>query len=500
MDWRGRLTPQAFVASLGRWSDAAGGPGPVYRRLAGAIRAAIERGEIRAAERLPSERALAAKLSLSRTTVVSAYEELRRDRIIESRRGSGTRVRGAAPRPPALLLREDPSGSFRRHPVWRSFTEGPGGTIEFLGAHLPAPDVLAREAARIDEKAMRELARSPGYLPMGLPALRQAIAKHLSASGLETTEDQVLVTHGAQQAIGLAGALLVERGETVVVEDPTYMGSIDIFAGQGARLVTVPVGGDAAWVARLRETVVRASPRLVYLMPTFQNPTGVVMPEACRRALARMSRELRLPIVEDNTLADLSLTSPGRPPAPIAAFDREAPILTIGSLSKLFWGGLRIGWIRASEEILLRMTRLKIMADLGGSLIGQLVAVRLLGEAERVRAMRRREMRERLARLTGLLSKHLPEWTWIEPAGGLSLWVKLPRGDASTFAQVALRHGVAVVPGVLASPGGGWGDRLRVPYVLEAGPMREGVERLARAWEAYAGDEPKRRRAAGVLV
>ena len=109
------------------------------------------------------------------------------------------------------------------------------------------------------------------------------------------------MTHGAQQAIGLAGALLVERGETVVVEDPTYLGSIDIFSGQKARLVTVPVGGDAAWLARLRETVARTSPRLVYLMPTFQNPTGVVMPETCRRALAKMSRELRLPIVEAPT-------------------------------------------------------------------------------------------------------------------------------------------------------------------------------------------------------
>ena len=489
------MTPQAFVAALGRWTD---GAGPVYRRLAAAIRAAVERGEIRAGERLPSERVLAARLALSRTTVVSAYEALRRDRSIESRQGSGTRVRGAPSRPPALLVREDPSGSFRRHPVWRSFMEGPGGTIEFLGAHLPAPDLLAREGARIEEKSLRELARGPGYLPTGLPALRQAIARHLTASGLETGEDQVLVTHGAQQAIGLAGALLVERGEAVVVEDPTYLGSIDIFAGQGARLFTVPVGSDAAWIAKLRETIARSAPRLVYLMPTFQNPTGAVMSEPCRRAIARLSRELQLPIVEDNTLADLSLA--GRPPAPIAAFDSAAPVLTVGSLSKLFWGGLRIGWIRASEEILLRMTRLKIMADLGGSLIGQLVAVRLLVEAERVRAMRRREMRERLDRLTRLLSRHLPDWTWVEPAGGLSLWVKLPRGDASTFAQVALRHGVAVVPGALASPGGGCADRLRLPYVLDAASMREGVERLARAWEAYAGGESRRRRAAGVLV
>src|SRR4030095_8037966 len=182
------------------------------------------------------------------------------------------------------------------------------------------------------------------------------------------------------------GALLLERADAVIVESPTDLGSIDIFSGLAARLVSVPVGGDAAWVSLVKETVARTAPRLIYLMPTFQNPTGAVLPAAGRRALARLSRELQIPIVEDNTLADLSLGAP--PPAPIASFDLEAPILTIGSLSKLFWGGLRIGWIRGSEEILARVTRLKIMADLGGSLIGQLVAVRLLAEAERVRAVR----------------------------------------------------------------------------------------------------------------
>jgi DNA-binding transcriptional MocR family regulator len=377
-----------FIALLGSWTDR---PGPVYQRLAEAMRAAIERGEIPPGTRLPSERALADRLAVSRTTVVSAYQQLRSGQWVESRQGSGTRVRGSARGPLAARLREDPAGSFRRHPVYRSLVEGPGGTIEFLGAHLPAPEILNREALRIDPAALAEVLRGPGYLPMGLPALRQAIARHLTRSGMETSEEQVLVTHGAQQAIGLAGALFVERGDAVVVENPTYLGSIDIFTGLSARLVSVPVGGDAAWVARLKETVARAAPRLIYLMPTFQNPTGAVLPVAVRRALARLSRELQIPIVEDNTLADLSLGAP--PPAPIASFDAEAPILTIGSLSKLFWGGLRIGWIRASEEILARITRLKIMADLGGSLIGQLVAVRLLAEAERVKAIRRREMR-----------------------------------------------------------------------------------------------------------
>ncbi len=241
------MTPAAFVAALAGAGPTAPGPCTGGSRPRSAPRSSA--GSSRPARGSRRSGSSPKRLAVSRTTVVSAYEDLRQRGAIESRRGSGTRVRGRTARPPALQLREDPSGSFRRHPVWRSFTEGPGGTIEFLGAHLPAPEILAREAARIDEKALRALARGPGYLPMGLPALRQAIAaaprRHRDC---ETSEDQVLVTHGAQQAIGLAGALLVERGETVVVEDPTYLGSIDIFSGQGARLVTVGVGGDAGWV------------------------------------------------------------------------------------------------------------------------------------------------------------------------------------------------------------------------------------------------------------
>jgi len=496
VDWHleATVTLATFVHLLGSWAD---GSGPVYQRLAEAIRASIERGDLPPETRLPSERRLAERLAVSRTTVVSAFQQLRSGQWIESRQGSGTSVRAAPRGHLAMRLKEDPAGSFRRHPVYRSLVEGARGTIEFLGAHLPAPEILNREALRIDQAALGEILRGPGYLPMGLPALRQAIARHLTRSGLETTEDQVLVTHGAQQAIGLAGTLFVERGDAVVIENPTYLGSIDIFSGLSARLVGVPVGGDGAWIARLKETVARSAPRLIYVMPTYQNPTGAVLPVAGRRALARLSRELQIPVVEDNTLADLSLGAP--PPPPIASFDPEAPILTIGSLSKLFWGGLRIGWIRASEEILARITRLKIMADLGGSLIGQLVAVRLLAEAERVKAIRRREMRERLDRLTRLLARNLPDWSWDPPAGGLSLWVRLPQGDANSFAQAALRHGVAVVPGSLASPDGGCADHLRIPYVLEAEPMREGVERLGRAWEAYVGTS-RRRRHAGVLV
>jgi DNA-binding transcriptional MocR family regulator len=487
------ITHAGFVTALGNW---AAGDGPAYRRLADSLKQAIERGEVAAGARLPAERELSRLLSLSRTTVVAAYELLRDERLVESRQGSGTRVRGGQMR--AGPFREDPAGSFRRHPVYRGLIEGSGGTIEFLGAHLPACEGVLRDLSAADRAALAELAKGPGYVPLGLPELRRSIAGHMAGWGLPTSPDQVLVTSGAQQAIGLAASLFLERGDSVVVENPTYLGAIDIFAAQGARLVPVPVGEGGVNVEALRDAIARAKPRLIYLMPTYQNPTGAVLSERDRRRVARLTIDSGVPLVEDNTLADLSLGP--APPPPIAAFAGAAPVLTVGSMSKLFWGGLRVGWIRASEEVIARIAKLKIMADLGGSLVGQFAAVRLLGEASRVRQARRREIRERLERLTKLFGKHLPDWTWAPPAGGLSLWVKLPHGDANEFAQVALRHGVSVVPGPLTSPDGSCADRLRVPYVLEAGPMTEGVERLARAWAGYSATARRERESLGVLV
>jgi DNA-binding transcriptional MocR family regulator len=496
MDWerRNRRGPLAFSRALGNWSE---GEGPAYRRLAGALIAAIRRGEAAPGERLPAERVLARLLSVSRTTVVAAYEILRQEEWVESRQGSGTRVRsgGAAP---AAMPADDAAGSFRGHPVYRGLIEGSGGTIEFLGAHLPGPDFLARELASPDKRALAELARGPGYLPMGLPALRQSIARYLSGRGVPTSEEQVLVTCGAQQAIGICGAAFLRRGDGVVLENPTYLGAIDIFTSLGARLLPVPVGREGVRVETLREIASRTSPRLIYLMPTFQNPTGALMPERQRRAAARLARDLGVALVEDDTLADLSMS--GTSPPPLSAFEPEAPILTVGSLSKLFWGGLRVGWIRASEPLLARIARRKIMADLGGSVLSQLAAVRLLERAGHMREIRKREIRERFDWLTGLLGKHLPEWTWQPAAGGLSLWVRLPRGNADQFAQVALRHGVSVVPGSLASPDGGFADHLRLPFVLDRQPMEEGVRRLASAWSAYAVTARRERASLDVLV
>lgn len=466
-----------FVHALGAWSQ---GSEPVYRRLANGMRSAVLRGDLAPGSRVPAERNLSRLLAVSRTTVVSAYEILRQEGWLESRQGSGTTVRSAPRRSEPRTVEPQ---SFRRHPVYRSLIEGSGGTIEFLGAHLPGAGAIPDDIGSLKEGVAR-LARGHGYLPAGLPELRRGIAKRLDARGLPTREDQVLVTSGAQQAIGLVASLFLQRGDAVALESPTYLGAMDLFTNAGAHLVPVPVGERGVSAEALRDVVARASPRLVYLVPTFHNPTGALVPEAARRAIARIADVSGVPIVEDDTLADLTLGP--EPPPPIAAFSREGPVVTIGSLSKVLWGGLRIGWIRAPEPILARLTRLKILTDLGSSILSQLAAVELLTRIEAIRRARRREVRTKYGRMARLLKTLLPSWSWTPPAGGLSLWVKLPHGDATGFAQVALRHGVAIVPGPLASPDSSGTDRIRLPFVHEPDTMTDGMQRLARAWRAYS--------------
>jgi DNA-binding transcriptional MocR family regulator len=372
-----------------------------------------------------------------------------------------------------------------------------GDIVDFLGTHLPGLGALADRFLSADD-GPADWAREPGYFPLGLPELRRAIARHLSRGGLPTAEDQVLVTSGAQQAIGLVAALFLRRGDEVALEDPTYLGAIDIFQEVGARLIPIPVGNDGLRLDALRETLGTDRPRLIYAMPTFQNPTGAVLPESGRRRLARLCEERGIPLVEDNTLAELALD--GEPPPPVAAFAAKAPILTIGSLSKLVWAGLRIGWVRAAEPVIARLAPRKTIGDLGSSVPSQVAALKFFRDAERIRALRRREIAERRARLLRELERQLPAWTYTRPAGGLSVWVRLPHGSAAEFARVALQYGVSVLPGTVTSPTGRFTDHLRLPFVLEGSAIREGVDRLARAWRAYAPASRPEGPRLGVLV
>jgi DNA-binding transcriptional MocR family regulator len=208
------------------------------------------------------------------------------------------------------------------------------------------------------------------------------------------------------------------------------------------------------------------------------------MPEAARRELARFGRASGVPIIEDTTLTELALGC--EPPPPLAAYGRDADVVSIGSLSKLFWAGLRVGWIRASRSTIAQLGQLKAVADLGSSLVSQAIAVSMLADAERITDLRRRELTKRLALLEDLMHGLLPDWRWRRPKGGLSIWARLPAGNSTELAQMAGRHGVLIAPGPLMSPSGRFEEFVRLPFDHEPAVLREGVRRLASAWESYA--------------
>lgn len=479
---------------LGRWS--AGG-GVLYQKLAAALMRLIREGVLAPGARLPSERRLAEALALSRTTVVAAYDSLHEAGWVERRAGSSTRV---SPTSPVVLAARAAARATAlvSSPLLDLLGDEGHGLVDFaLGAPLPLPG-LAFEDFELSRAEYTAAAGDVHYHPLGLAGLREAIAASYTAGGLETDARQVLVTTGAQQAINLCALAYLQRGDTVLVEDPTYFGALDAFRLAGARLASVPAGPRGADPTLLRTRTLALAPRMIYLSPTFHNPTGGVMPAAARERVAGLARETGITIVEDTTLAELALDH--APPKPLAAYAPEAPLVTIGSLSKVAWPGLRIGWVRAPASMIATLARVKSVMDLGSPTLTQAVALRILAHIDRIRTMRRDQLRPRRDRLVRLLRRALPDWRFAVPAGGLFLWVELPSGDAHEFAQVALRRGVVIAPGTVFSPEGQYERFMRLPFLAEPEVLEAGVAGLRAAWEDYRAAGTRRAAAAVAMV
>jgi DNA-binding transcriptional MocR family regulator len=489
-----------LVDLLGPWSN---GADPLNEQLADALARAIEAGLLPPGTRLPAERELARELALSRTTIVAAYDRLRLAGLARSRQGSGTRVAARRPglyQPYAATPLEQtdvevPPRRLPSVPAARPSLEADTvGLLELtspvehavsltIGA-LPASPLVAEAIGVALRDDVPGLLGEMGYDPFGLPRLRAGLAAHMTRLGVATDPDEIVITSGAQQAVHLIASALGGPGTAVAMEDPTYIGAIDAFRTTGNRLLPIPVDADGPRLEVVGLSAGSAPLRLAYVVPTFHNPTGATMPEDRRRSLVTMADELGFQVVEDLT-PDATLGR-GVPP-PLAAFDpRGDRVITVGSLSKIAWGGLRIGWIRASRPDIDRLVAAKIVADHSSSLITQAIAVRVLDRVEAIAAETMRAAAERRGIVTDTLTRHLPDWRWRMPEGGLALWVQLPDADAVAFSRLAAEHGVIVRPGPLASPVGGYRDHIRIAYGTTPDQLVTGVERLATAWAAYA--------------
>lgn len=473
---RSSADPAALADLISGWTA---GPGVIYRRLADAVAQLIETGDLPAGARLPSERAFAQALAVSRSTVVAAYDELRGRGLVDSRRGSGTRVRGAGGRP-----RTDRITAGSGESMFAQFTTASDELISMAFAVDAGAPELGQALQELVDEDLSHLLRDVGYHPRGIAALRSAIATRLSDEGLATTPDQLVVTTGAHQATALVSQMYLRRGATVVVESPSWPGSFDLFAAAGASVVGVPLDADGLRVDGLAAAIAEHRPALVFVMPTFHNPTGRLMSATRRRRLGELVAETDIVVVEDNAyssmLADITV------PAPLAAYaPAGAEILTIGSLSKAVWGGLRIGWVRASVPVAERLARHKALADLGTPVLDQALATRLLPRLPELTATRSATARRRLGHMTGLLRERLPDWRWEEPTGGSALWIELPDADAQVFGQVARRHGVELVAGRSTDPTGAHDAYIRLPFTYPMDLLTEVVDRLDRAWSDF---------------
>jgi DNA-binding transcriptional MocR family regulator len=469
-----------LVEELGEWAS---GSGPVYRQLARGVAAGIERGVLAGGSRLPSERSLAAALSVSRGTAVAAYDLLVADGQIERRQGSGSFVaRSLGP-----VLPADREGSTLVHRLVDESVARRDGVLDLSLSVLH--DVAGLGELSLRPKDFAGIVPDTGYSPWGLPGLRAQLASHAARWGLDVHADQVVVTTGAQQGIAASAACWVKPGDTVAVDDPTYPGAIAAFRQAGAELVPVRMDRNGVVVSDL-ERVLATRPALVYLQSSVHSPTGSVLAENRRRDIVAMLAAARVPLVEDVALADLawSRTPPAMASHTVGFGGRAlATVAVVGSLSKVFWGGLRVGFVIAAEPVALRFARVKAIQDLGSSVVSQALAQRLLVVAERDGFIeeRVRELRQRYEVLAGALSRALPAWSWSEPRGGLSMWVRLPDVEAEPFARAALQHGVAVAgPGALAV-GAGHPHHVRLSFSAAPPVLLEAVERLARAWAVH---------------
>lgn len=450
---------------LGQWHSLPGRHrSPDYAALAAAVRGLLSDGRLPLGVRLPAERELAESLAISRTTVTAAYRTLRESTHLTSRRGAGSWT-------------TLPNG----HRVATSGLWAPVEDVDVidLGVAASAAPVELVPAARAAADDLPRYLGSAGYHPSGLMDMREAVADGYTARGVPTSAEQILITSGTQQALDLVLRLSVPAGAPVLVESPTYPNALAALSARRARISTHGLDTSTGWDGELLLGALRQTrPRLAYLIPEFHNPTGHLMPADLRERMVATAHATGTELVVDESWVDLPLDGAEMPP-PVAVFDRHSRVVSIGGMSKAYWGGLRIGWVRASAPVVQRLAAIRVGVDMASPVLEQLVAIRLLRQSAEIVTARRAQLRFRRDTLVNALREMLPEWRFFIPSGGATLWAELDGPISSALARAAEDVGVRLAPGPRFGLDGTLERFIRVPFTLPADDLTEAVRRIA---------------------
>jgi DNA-binding transcriptional MocR family regulator len=475
---------------------------PIYRQISRQIRDLIVAGRLPAGFRLPPERRLAQALRVSRSTVLVAYQELRADGLIDAHVGRGTTVtalEGSVEHgegPPELPWRQlfsAAASGFQDPLVGDLLRLTERADVIPLSFGMPAADLLPFDELRelfnetLVENGPAALLHSPAE---GLTALRETLARMMAARGVRCSAAEVMVLSGSQQGLDLAARIFLDPGDTVVVEQPSFIGALQTFRGARARLIGVPADEHGLRTDVLESALARFRPKLIYTLPTFQNPSGTVMTLERRQQLLALARRFQVPVLEDDPYSELRYE--GEPVPSLRALDPSGDVLYLSTFSKLLFPGMRLGFLVAPRPVVRQFALARQTADLHANTLGQWVLERFVRRgrmAAHVRTVREAYRRRRDTMDEALRAARVPGLTWRRPEGGFYFWCRLPRGvSAPGLLARAAAAGVTYLPGrpCFADEPPAEHIRLNFSHPDEAA-IRTGVARLAAAIREEAG-------------
>lgn len=453
---------------------------PVYRQIAEGVRTALAAGSLSPGLRLPPTRELARQLGVNRNTVVAAYDLLATEGVVRSHTGRGTFLAETAAGGPVAPATASGEGDWMA--AFSSAVQGPSLerllsayrlTISSEGISFassqPANDLAPVEsfskamAAVLDEMGASVLTYGP---LAGCPSLRETIASGMRSSGSDVAAGNVLITNGSQQALELVFRTLLDRDSAVVLEDPTFTGALSALGSLGARAVGVPLDDEGMRPDLLALALERHRPRVIYVQPTFQNPTTRVMSLARRREVLSLATRYGCAVVEDDWAGELRYE--GEPIPTLHALDGGRRVLYVSTFSKKLMPGLRVGWVAAPERVRERLVALKQVEDCGTSPLIQEALQRYLEDGGLERHLQRvlPAYVERRDRMLNALDRYFPAGVhWTRPTGGLFIWVTLPgKLDSNELFLAARQRGVLFSRGELFHVGGSGRDTLRLGF------------------------------------
>ena len=449
-----------LAKSLGDW-PLTGHKGPLYARLALGIRSLILDGRIPNSVRLPGERSLAVELHVSRRTVSSAYAMLRDEGFLVSHHGGGS-------------VTQLPVGRSRQGAVWGPAVAQDSGWLDLAFAAMPGDPRIASAMVGVLEALPYHLTHH-GYAPQGLLPLREAVADEYCRRGLETSVEQIAIVSGAQQAISLVVETFSDPLDPVILETPTYPGVLDVLRRYRSRVVDVGLDHDQMGLSHAIRQVL---PKLVYLIADFHNPTGRLLGAVEREELVRAAGESGAYLLVDESFVELGFEdSPAV--APLASFGGNRRVISIGSMSKSYWAGLRVGWVRADRAVIAQLVETRASVDMSSPVVDQLLAVELLRGGTDLLNSRREALRVQRDTLVDALHTRLPQWQFPVPPGGVSLWIDLGKPVSTLVVARAESYQLRLAVGSRFGLSGTFENYLRIPFTLPAQELVVVVERLS---------------------